>query len=166
MLSRVKDWVRQGIVPGRLELDFGDPNLKSYVKFMPVLRLKPVVPEQDEEDPGLNILVKTDVQGTSQSERYCLPEELIVTLINDLHLQHTHLGVETTALTLRHLVWFPALWARTWQVLLRCPGYVQKHNHQADKRIAGCYYPREKGNVAEYVHIDLAGPLPESVDGG
>ena len=69
-------------------------------------------------------------------------------------------------MTLRHLVWFPDLWARTRQVLLRCPGCVQKHNHQADKQIAGCYYPREKGNVAEYVHLDLAGPLPESTDGG
>ena len=69
-------------------------------------------------------------------------------------------------MTLRHLVWFPDLWARTRQVFLRCPGCVQKHNHQADKRIAGCYYPREKGNVAEFVHLDLAGPLPESTDGG
>ena len=100
MLSRVKDWVRRGVVPGRLELDFGDPNLKTYVKIMPVLKLKPVIPELDEEDPGLDILVKTDIQGTAQSERYCLPEELIVTLINDLHLQLSHHGAETTAMTL------------------------------------------------------------------
>ena len=58
---------------------------------MPVLKLKPVIPELDEEDPGIDILVKTDIQGTAQSERYCLPEELIVTLITDLHLQLTHL---------------------------------------------------------------------------
>ena len=67
---------------------------------------------------------------------------------------------------LQHLVWFPSIWARTRQVLLHCPGCVQKHNNQADARIAGCYCPREKGNIAEYVHLDLAGPLPESADGG
>ena len=31
--------------------------------------------------------------------------------------------------------------------------------------MAGCYYPREKGNVANYVHLDLAGPLPQTKDG-
>ena len=131
VLSRVKDWIRQGIIPGRLELDFGEPSLKAYVKIMPVLKLKPVIPEPDEDDLNLDILVKTDIQGTVQSERYCLPEDLIVTLITDLHLQLTHYRVETIAMTLRHLVWFPDLWARTRQVLLQCPGCVQKHNHQA-----------------------------------
>ena len=74
VLSRVKDWIRQGIVPGRLELDFGEPSLKAYIKIMPVLKLKLVIPEPDEEDPDLDILVKTDIQGTVRSERYCLPE--------------------------------------------------------------------------------------------
>ena len=114
----------------------------------------------------LDILVKTDIQGTVQSERYCVPEELIVPLITDLHLRLTHFRTETVTMAMRHLVWFPCIWARTREVLLRCPGCVQKHNHQSDKRIAGCYYHREMGNVAEYVHLDLAGPLPESTDGG
>ena len=110
MLSRVKEWIRQGIIPGRLELDFREPSLKAYVKIMPVLKLNPVPPEPDKEDLNLDILVKTDIQGTVQSERYCLPEDLIVTLITDLHLQLTHYGVETIAMMLQHLVWFPDLW--------------------------------------------------------
>ena len=39
VLSVVKDWVRRGTVSGRLELDFGDSQLKAYVKVIPVLRL-------------------------------------------------------------------------------------------------------------------------------
>ena len=30
MLTRVKDWVRRGIRPARLELDFGEASLKAY----------------------------------------------------------------------------------------------------------------------------------------
>ena len=68
-------------------------------------------------------------------------------------------------LTLKHLVWFPNIWPKVRQVLQDCPGCVQKHHKQLDKRVAGCFYLREKGNVAEYVHLDLAGPLPETEDG-
>ena len=45
-------------------------------------------------------------------------------------------------------------------------GVYRKNNHQLNLRIAGCYYPREKGNIAKYVHLNLAGPLPETTDGG
>ena len=99
VLTRVKDWVRRGTVPERLELDFGEASLKAYVKILPVLKLNPVPPEPDEDD--LDILVKTDIQGTIQSERYCVPEELIVPLITDLHLQLTHYGTETVAMTMQ-----------------------------------------------------------------
>ena len=34
VLSVVKDWVRRGTVPRRLELDFGDNRLKAYVKMI------------------------------------------------------------------------------------------------------------------------------------
>ena len=164
VLTRVKDWVHRGIRPERLELDSGEDSLKAYVKVLPVLKLNPVPPEPDLED--LDILVKTDIHRTIQSERYCVPEELIVPLITDLHLRLTHFGTETVTMMMRHLVWFRSIWARTRQVLLRCPGCMQKYNNQSDTRIAGCYYPREKGNIAEYLHLDLAGPLPESMDGG
>ena len=160
VLSVVKDWVRQGVMPGRLELDFGDSQLKAYVKVIPVLRLCQL-PAPD----NLDILVKTDIQGEKQSERYCMPEKLIDPFIKELHLRLTHYGVETMVLTMKHLVWFPHMWARVRQVLQVCPGCVQKHNKQLDKRVAGCYYPREKGNVASYVHLDLAGPLPRTRDG-
>ena len=160
VLSVVKDWVRQGVMPGRLELDFGDNQLKAYVKVIPVLRLCQL-PDLD----NLDILVKTDIQGEKQSERYCMPEKLIDPFIKELHLRLTHYGVETMVLTMKHLVWFPNMWARVRQVLQVCPGCIQKHNKQMDKRVAGCYYPREKGNVASYVHLDLAGPLPRTQDG-
>ena len=147
-------------MPGRLELDFGDSQLKAYVKVIPVLRLCQL-PAPD----NLDILVKTDIQGEKRSERYCMPEKLIDPFIKELHLRLTHYGVETMVLTMKHLVWFPHMWARVRQVLQVCPGCVQKHNKQLDKRVAGCYYPREKGNVASYVHLDLAGPLPRTRDG-
>ena len=144
-------------MPGRLELDFGDSQLKAYVKIIPVLRLCQM-PDLD----NLDILVKTDIQGEKQFERYCMPEKLIDPFIKELHLRLTHYGVETMVLTMKHLVWFPSMWARVRQVLQVCPGCIQKHNKQLDKRVAGCYYPREKGNVASYVHLDLAGPLPRT----
>ena len=146
-------------MPGRLELDFGESQLKAYVKVIPALRLCQL-PAPD----NLDILVKTDIQGEKKSERYCMPEKLIDPFIRELHLRLTHYGVETMVLTMKHLVWFPHMWARVRQVLQVCPGCVQKHNKQLDKRIAGCYYPREKGNVASYVHLDLAGPLPRTPD--
>ena len=66
----VKDWVRRGAKPGRLELDFGGASLKAFAKILPALRLcqLPAIPDQAD----LDILVKTDVQGNVQSERYCL----------------------------------------------------------------------------------------------
>ena len=147
VLSIVKDWVRRGTVPRRLELDFGDDRLKAYVKMIPVLRLCQLPNQAD-----LDILVKTDIQGRTQSERYCMPEDLIDPFIKDLHLRLTHYGVETTVLTMKHLVWFPSMWSRVRHVLQVCPGCVQKHHKQLDKRVAGCYYPRERGNVANYIH--------------
>ena len=160
VLAVVKDWVRQRVMPERLELDFGESQLKAYVKVIPALRLCQL-PAPD----NLDILVKTDIQGKEKSERYCMPEKLIDPFIRELHLRLTHYGVETMVLTMKHLVWFPHMWTRVRQVLQVCPGCVQKHNKQLDKRIAGCYYPREKGNVASYVHLDLAGPLPRTPDG-
>ena len=160
VLAVVKDWVRQRVMPKRLELDFGESQLKAYVKVIPALRLC-----QLPAPNNLDILVKTDIQGEKGSERYCMPEKLINTFIKELHLRLSHYGVETMVLTMRHLVWFPHMWTRVRQVLQVCPGCVQKHNKQLDKRIAGCYYPREKGNVASYVHLDLAGPLPRTPDG-
>ena len=93
-----------------------------------------------------------------------MPEKLINPFIKELHLRLSHYGVETVVLTMRHLVWFPDMWARVRQVLQVCAGCVQKHHKQLDKRVAGCYYPREKGNVASHVHLDLAGPLPRTPD--
>ena len=107
VLSIVKDWVRRGTVPRRLELDFGDDWLKAYVNMIPVLRLCQIPDQAD-----LDILVKTDIQGRTQSERYCMPEDLIDLFIIDLHLRLTHYGVETTVLTMKHLVWFPSIWSR------------------------------------------------------
>ena len=40
-----------------------------------------------------------------------------------------------------------------------------KTQQATGQEVAGCYYPREKGNVASYVHLDLAGPLPRTRDG-
>ena len=37
VLSVVKDWVRRRVVPQRLELDFGHPDLKLYAKVLPTL---------------------------------------------------------------------------------------------------------------------------------
>ena len=159
-LSVVKDWVRKGTMPGRLELDFGDSQLKAYVKVILVLRLCQM-PDLDD----LDILVKTDIQGGKQSERYCMPEKLIDPFIKELHLRLTHYGVETIVLTMKHLVWFPSMWSRVRQILQVCPGCIQKNHKQLDRRVAGCYYPREKGNVASYIHLDLAGPLPRTQDG-
>ena len=159
VLAVVKDWVRQRVMPTRLELDFGDSRLKAYVKVIPALRLCQL-PAPD----NLDILVKTDIHGGEESERYCMPEKLINPFIKELHLRLSHYGVETVVLTMRHLVWFPDMWARVRQVLQVCAGCVQKHHKQLDKRVVGCYYPREKGNVASHVHLDLAGPLPRTPD--
>ena len=63
VITQVKDW---GAMPGRLELDFGEASLKAYVKILPVLKLNPLPAEPGLDD--LDILVKTDIQGTIQSE--------------------------------------------------------------------------------------------------
>ena len=112
VLTRVKDWVHRGIIPGRIKLDFGEASLKAYVKILPVLKLDPLPTE-----PGLknlDILVKTDIQVTIQSKQYCVPEDLIVPRdrqmeSSDLH----HFGTEVVALTMQHLLRFPRIWPRT-----------------------------------------------------
>ena len=128
-----------------------------------VLRL--VALQDVEGEAPLDILVKTDMAGTTQSERFCVPERLVQPTIQDLHLRLTHFGTEIVTLNLKQLVWFPGMWNKVRQVLMCCQGCIQKSNHQLDKQVARCYYPREKGCVAEIVHLDLAGPLPTKEDG-
>ena len=42
---------------------------------------------------------------------------------------------------------------------------MQKHKIQKDVRVEHCFYTKEKGFAAQVVHLDLAGPLPESKEG-
>ena len=42
---------------------------------------------------------------------------------------------------------------------------MQKHKIQKDARIEHCFYRKEKGFASQVVHLDLAGPLPESKEG-
>ena len=90
VLSVVKDWVLPRGYARKTGTGFWDSQLKAYVKVMPVLRLCQM-PDLD----NLDILVKTDIQGGKQSERYCMPEKLIDPFIKELHLRLTHYGVET-----------------------------------------------------------------------
>ena len=84
VLSVVKDWVRRLVVPQRLDLDYGHPDLKAYTKMLPILKLLEVPGTQ--EQLALDILVKTDVEGNVQYEQFCVPRDLIVATIQDLHL--------------------------------------------------------------------------------
>ena len=49
--------------------------------------------------------------------------------------------------------------------LTQCAGCMQKHKMQNNMRVEHCFYMKEKGSAAQVVHLDLAGPLPESKEG-
>ena len=42
---------------------------------------------------------------------------------------------------------------------------MQKHKIQKDARVEHCFHTKEKGFASQVVHLDLAGPLPESKEG-
>ena len=57
------------------------------------------------------------------------------------------------------------LYSAVHRELTKCVGCMQKHKLQRDIRVKHCFYTREKGSVAQIVHLDLAGPLPTSKEG-
>ena len=59
----------------------------------------------------------------------------------------------------------PGLYSAVSRELTKCSGCMQKHKIQKDVRVEHCFYMKEKGFAAQVVHLDLAGPLPESKEG-
>ena len=155
VLAVVKDWVRQRVMPKRLELDFGESQLKAYVKVIPALRLC-----QLPAPNNLDILVKTDIQGEKESERYCMPEKLINTFIKELHLRLSHYGVETMVLTMRHLIWFPHMWTRVRQVLQVCAGCGSKTSQATGQKDSRMILPKRKGERGQLCTSGSGGPPP------
>ena len=74
-IGMVKKWVKEEKAPERIMVDFGHPDLKAYAKIRTILKLIGLPHAKKGED--MKILVKTDIEGTKLSERYCVPEALI-----------------------------------------------------------------------------------------
>ena len=136
-LVSVKQWVEDNTNPEEKKLDFGTPALRAYRKMLPSL----VIGESDPAE-GWKLLFRKPLIDTDNRTRTFIPRQLVVPLIMDCHLSLSHLGSEKVALFLQTCVWFPNMWARIREVLSSCLGCIQKNNHQLDKRISGCYFPR------------------------
>ena len=158
IISLVKTWVKENRKPTNTELNYWDPSLQAYRKILAVLKLRPV------EGTEKTILVREGLVGRKM-DRYCLPSEIANQVINDIHLYHMHLGIDATVRQVQRCVWMPGLHAAVRTELLKCPGCVQKQKIQQDVRVEHCFHTKEKGFASQVVHLDLAGPLPESKEG-
>ena len=98
-------------------------------------------------------------------DRYCLPSEIANQVINDIHLYHMHLGIDGTVRQVQKCIWMLGLHATVHRELLKCPGCMQKQKIQRDVRVEHCFHTKEKGFASQVVHLNLAGPLPESKEG-
>ena len=152
-LVKVKGWVLRGYGPVRNELNHSSSELRAYAKVFPVL----IIRDQ--------LLIRTAMAGMPSRDRYCLPKQLVSTLISDCHLSLHHMGSTKVTLYLQTLVWFPHMWSQVRSTLLECHGCVQKHNRHKDVRMSGCFFPREKSYPGHQVHIDLVTPLPVTKEG-
>ena len=59
----------------------------------------------------------------------------------------------------------PGWYSAVRRELMKCSRCMQKHKIQKDVRVEHCFHTKEKGFAAQVVHLDLAGPLPESKEG-
>ena len=98
-------------------------------------------------------------------DRYCLPREIAGQVIQDLHLYHMHLGVDGILKHAQKCVYMPGLRTAITRQLSSCQGCMQKHKIQRDVRVEHCFHTREKGFTSQVVHLDLAGPMPETKEG-
>ena len=141
-----------------MELNYRDPNLQAYRKILAALKLRPV------EGTEKTILIREGLTG-KKMDRYCLPSKIANQVINNIHLYHMHLGVDGIVRQAQKCIWMPGLHDAICRELLKCHGCMQKHKIQKDVRVEHCFHTREKGFTSQVVHLDLAGPLPETKEG-
>ena len=136
-------------------MNYRAPEVQAYRKVLAALELRPV------EGTMKTILVKEGLIDRKM-DRYCLPEKIASQVIRDIHLYHMHLGVDGIVQQAQKCVWMPGLYSAVHRELTKCSGCMQKHKIQNDVRVEHCFYMKEKWVTAQVVHLDLAGPLPES----
>ncbi len=104
------------------------------------------------------------IEGATAVSKYVVTLAIVDQIVLDAHLLLSHLSAQKVSHYLRQVVWFPSMWAAISRVLQECAGCRQKVKIQADRRLAGCHFPRPKGTVASQIHLDLAGPLSIDMD--
>ena len=76
-----------------------------------------------------------------------------------------HLGVDGILKHAQKCVYMPGLRTAIAKQLASCQGCMQKYKVQKDVRVEHCFYTRERGYTSQVVHLDLAGPMPETKEG-
>ena len=73
------------------------PEVQAYRKVLSALKLKQV------EGMTKTILVKQGLVGSTM-DRYCLPKEVASQVIQDVHLSHMHIGIDSIVQQLQKFV--------------------------------------------------------------
>ena len=96
----VKDWVRKGQVPPKLELRTYNTLVRSYSSIFPQLRLDP---------RGILIRSFQNILG-EEEPKVCVPDEMVPEVLLHAHAQEGgHMGVAATVARIRWDFHFPML---------------------------------------------------------
>ena len=139
-------------------MNYRAPDIQAYRKVLLALKLRPV------EGTMKTVLVKEGLIN-KKMDRYCMPRAIASQVIQDIHLYHMHLGIDGIVQQAQKCIWMPGLYSAVCRELIQCVGCMQKHKMQNNMRVEHCFYTKGKGSATQVVHLDLAGPLPESKEG-
>ena len=106
-------------------MNFKMPEVQAYRKVLLALKLKSI------EGTTKTILVKQGLVGSTM-DRYCLPKEVASQVIQDVHLSHMHIGINSIVQQAQKFVWMPGLYTAIRRELTKCVGCMQKHKLQKD----------------------------------
>ena len=99
-LRVVRNWVRDGRVPPKLELRTYDTLVRSYSSIFPQLKLDP---------RGILIRSCPNLQG-EEEPKVCVPDEMIPEILLQAHAREGgHMGVAATVARIRRDFHFPRL---------------------------------------------------------
>ena len=65
-------------------------------------------------------------------DRYCLPKEMASQVIQDIHLSHMHIGIDSIVQQVQKFIWMRGLYTAIQRELTKCAGCMQKHKLQKD----------------------------------
>ena len=151
-LNTVKQWVESDARPDRETLRLASQDLRSYHSIFETLYVK---------DDCL--YRKRDSVSTADNDRLCLPEQLQTEVINTVHRQSGHVGINSTLHNVFQRFYFPGAGKKIEMQISKCVPCQKKFGKPRDQKHT--LVTTQVGNPFQKICVDLVGPFPASAAG-